>query len=182
MPISEGTYERVALEDPENQWELVRGQLRPKPLMTAEHNQIGRMLTILLGMQLDLRQYIVGANAARLRISNGNHYVPDVCVIPMQMWQRLHERPGTFEVYDDPMPLVVEIWSPSTGAYDVQTKLAEYQLRFDTEIWRIHPYDRTLTAYRLQSDGGYRETIHTGGSISPTALPGVTIDIERLWS
>ena len=29
------------------------------------------------------------------------------------------ERAGRLEVYDDPMPLVVEVWSPSTGDYDV---------------------------------------------------------------
>ena len=74
-----------------------------------------------------------------------------------------------------------EIWSPSTGRYDIQTKLAEYQRRGDIEIWRIHPYERTLTAWRLQPDGSYSETVYRGGVIQPVALPGVTIDIDRLF-
>jgi hypothetical protein len=38
MPVSEQTYERVALEDPGGAWELACGQLRSKPAMTIEHN------------------------------------------------------------------------------------------------------------------------------------------------
>jgi hypothetical protein len=40
MSISEATYERVALEDPAGQWELVRGRLRSKPAMTTERNSV----------------------------------------------------------------------------------------------------------------------------------------------
>ena len=40
MPISDATYERVALEDADEVWELVCGRLRSKPGMTAEHNNV----------------------------------------------------------------------------------------------------------------------------------------------
>ena len=85
------------------------------------------------------------------------------------------------EVYDQPLPLVVEVWSRSTGDYDVEEKLAVYQQRGDLEIWRIHPYERTLTAWRRQPDGSYDETIHREGVVSPTALPGVEIDLAALF-
>jgi Uma2 family endonuclease len=52
------------------------------------------------------------------------------------------------EIYDEPLPLVAEVWSPSTGGYDVLAKLPEYRRRGDTEIWLLHPYERTLTAWR----------------------------------
>lgn len=51
----------------------------------------------------------------------------------------------------------------------------------DLEIWRIHPLDRTLTAWRRQEDGTYREADHAGGTIQPMTLPGVTIDLDRLF-
>ena len=181
MPVSAETYERVAQEDPDGKWELVCGRLRRKPIMTVEHNQVQRILTRLLGLQLDPREYAVDMDATRLRISTGLYYVPDVCVIPMALIRRLRERRGTFEVYDDPMPLVVEVWSPSTGEYDVEQKLREYQLRGDREIWRIHPYERTLTAWRLQPDGTYTETLYTGGTVHPVALPNVTITLADLF-
>ena len=80
------------------------------------------------------------------------------------------------------MPLVVEVWSPSTGDYDVETKLQEYQRRGDLEIWRIHPYEQTLTAWRRQPDGSYTETLYRGGRVQPVALPNVTIDLDDLFA
>ncbi len=181
MPISAETYERVALEDPDGKWELVCGRLRRKPIMTTEHGQAGRNLVRLLVSQLDHRDYAVDKDGARLRISTGTYYIPDLCVIPLTLVRRLLERSGTFEVYDDPMPLVAEIWSPSTGDYDVEEKLREYQLRRDHEIWLIHPYKRTLTAWRLQPDGSYTETVYTSGVVRAVALSGVTITLSDLF-
>jgi Uma2 family endonuclease len=78
---------------------------------------------------------------------------------------------------------VVEVWSPTTGNYDLETKLGEYQRRGDREIWLIHPYDRTLTTWRRQPDGSYAESHHDhGGTVQPTALPGVTIDLDALFA
>ena len=131
--------------------------------------------------QLDLQDFTVGINSGRLRTSVGNYYVPDVVVIPMPYVRRLMERPGTFEVYDEPMPLVVEVWSRSTGGYVVEEKRAEYRRRGDQEIWRIHPYERTLVAWRRQPDGTYAETLFTEGTIQPIALPGVTNALAALF-
>ncbi|MGI8551566.1 MAG: Uma2 family endonuclease [Dehalococcoidia bacterium] len=182
MPVSEATYERVALEDPEGHWELVFGRLRSKPGMTLEHNEVMRILARLLSSQLDAGEYSVDAAATRLRISTGTYYVPDVCVIPRAvLLRRRQDMPRRLEVYSEPMPLVVEVWSPSTGEYDVETKLREYQCRGDLEIWRIHPYERTLTAWRRRPDGSYSETLYQGGAVQPVALPDVTIELERLF-
>jgi Uma2 family endonuclease len=181
MTTSAAEYERIALQDPSAKWELVCGRLRRKPVMTTEHQDAARTLAILLGRQLDLKDYTVGTDSVRLRISTGTYYVPDVCVVPRAYVRRLKTQPGTFEVYEDPVPLVVEVWSPSTGDYDVEDKLREYQLRGDVEIWRLHPYERTLTAWRRQPDGTYVETVITSGAVDPVALPGVTIELVSLF-
>jgi Uma2 family endonuclease len=181
MPVSEATCERVALEDPGGGWELVCGRLRSKPAMTTEHNDVIDALDHEFQRQLDRTEYLIRSNTGRLRISTGTYYVPDLFVLPRTLQRRLRQRPGTFEVYDEPMPQVVEVWSPSTGDYDVEEKLREYQRRGDIEIWRIHPYERTLTAWRRQPDGAYAETAYLGGSVEPVALPGVTIELERLF-
>jgi Uma2 family endonuclease len=182
MPISEATYEQVALEDPEGQWELVCGRLRSKPGMTTEHAHVIRDLDRSLWLQLDANAHIVSAGTARLRISTGTYYIPDLCIIPREYErQKLREMPGRLEVYDEPMPLVVEVWSPSTGDYDVEEKLREYQRRRDLEIWRIHPYERTLIDWRLQSEGSYGETLRHGGSVQLAALPNVSIDLDALF-
>lgn len=181
MPVSEETYQRVALEDTDATWELVCGRLREKPLTTAEHNQSARVLAMLLSRQLDIREYTVGTDSARLRNSTGSYFVPNLCVVPMRLVRRLKETPRTFEVYDDPKPVVVEVWSPSTGRYDIDEKLREYKQRGDLEIWRIHPYERTLIAWRRQADGGYAEAVYTSGIVPVASLPGVSIDLDRLF-
>src|SRR6266516_3756825 len=182
MPIKEATYELVALEDPEGQWELVCGRLRSKPGITTEHGHVMRALDHYLQIQLDYREYMVSVNFARLQISTGTYYIPDLCVIPRELeQQRLQEAPHRLEIYDEPLPLVVEVWSPSTGDYDVEQKLREYQRRGDLEIWRLHPYERTLTAWGRQPDGGYEQTLYRGGGVQPVALPSVTIELKRLF-
>ena len=75
---------------------------------------------------------------------------------------------------------MVEVWSPSTGAYDVETKLQGYRERGDAEIWFIHPYERTLTAWRRQPDGSYAEETYRGGLVPVASLPGVVIDFDAL--
>lgn len=180
MPVSEATYRQVAMEDPEGRWELVCGRLRPKPIMTTEHGEVDRKLLRRLILQLDEDEFTVGDNI-RQRVSTGSYYVPDVCVVPRAMVRRLRERPGSFEVYEEPLPLVGEIWSASTGDYDVEEKFPEYKRRGDLEIWRIHPYERTLTAWRRQPDGGYGESVHRGGVFRPAFLPGVAIDLDTLY-
>jgi hypothetical protein len=38
-----------------------------------------------------------------------------------------------------------------------------------------------LTSWQQQPDGSYQETVYRGGTITPVALPGVTIDLEALF-
>jgi Uma2 family endonuclease len=180
MPVSEATYRRVALEDTDDSWELACGRLRKKPLMTTEHQEMARGILYPLIQQLDLREFVVSEHV-KVRTSTGSYYIPDVTVVPRAQTRRLLEEPGTFEVYDDPVPLVVEVWSPSTGDYDVDDKFPEYRRRGDLEIWRLHPYDRTLTVWIRRKDGGYDERILLGGNVSPVHLPAVTINLDVLF-
>lgn len=182
MSVSEQTYRQLALEDPHGHWELHCGRLRQKPNMTVEHNYIMTRLFRFLIQQLDESQFDVRSNSGRVRRSAENYYIPDVYVVPMDLIGPLRQRRDTLEAYDVPLPLVVEVSSPSTGDYDVHTKLPEYQRRGDLEIWRVHPYDHALTAWRRQPDGSYLEMGHTGGGVRPVALPGVAIDLDALFT
>ena len=183
MPITYETFERVALEDESGHWELVCGQLRQKPPMTQEHNDAIEGLHAQLLPQLDRSSFRIRTENARLRISATATYQPDLFVLPNR-YRRVRKEPGEsgLETYVEPMPLVVEVWSPSTGSYDVMTKLPEYQRRGDAEIWLIHPYQRWLRSWRRQADGTYLELTFTGDAvIEPVALPGVRIALARLF-
>lgn len=180
MPVSERTFLQLALEEP-GQWELHCGNLRRKPSMTYEHNAVAFEPAFRLRQQLDRSQFEVRVGMGHVRRSAENYYIPDVFVIPKQLTRPLRGRRNVLEAYDGPLPLVVEVWSPSTGDYDVDSKLPEYRRRGDLEIWRIRPFDRTLTAWRRQPDGGYAESHHTGGPVRPGALPSLTIDLDTLF-
>lgn len=181
MPVSEETYQRVALEDADTKWELHCGRLVEKPPMTTEHNDDIEELFRQLAAQLPRHEYAIRTDTGKLRPVPGSIYVPDLFVIPRASVRRLRENPGTFEVYSEPVLLVVEVWSPSTGQYDVDTKIPEYRRRGDLEIWRVHPYERTITSWRRQPDGTYTMEVFTGGIIRPVALPDVVIDLDTLF-
>ena len=181
MAVSYATYERVALEDDGAIWELVCGRLREKPGMTQDHNRRSSRLMAQLVHQLDELTFEVRMNAPSLKVSSGTYFVPDIVVIPADM-PSAGARDTSLEMYERPVPFVAEVWSPSTGDYDVETKLAQYQERGDLEIWRVHPIDREVTVWRRQPDGSYRESRYASGSVPVESLPGVDIHLGRLFS
>ena len=178
--VTQATYTAVSLEDPNHQWELFNGELREKPAMSFAHNEIMSELGFRLRSQLDRGAFVVRINAGRVARSDRNYFIPDVMVVPADLAARLRQDATSLEIYDEPLPLVVEVWSPSTGFYDVDDKLPEYQARGDLEIWRLHPHERTLTAWRRRSDGGYDESFQKGGVVHPVGLPNVTVDLDEL--
>ena len=176
--VSAEEYERIALAEPDRRWELWDGQLVEKPAMSVGHDWAQSELVYQLRSQLDPKVYWVQF-AAKAKRDERHFYIPDVCVVPFSYVGLDRAR---FNSYAQPLPLVVEVWSPSTGDYDIDVKLAEYQRRGDQEIWRLHPLDRTLTAWRRQPDGTYAETTVHGGKISPVAFPHVTVDLDALFA
>jgi Uma2 family endonuclease len=177
--ISEEAYQKFVLSSVDGSWELHEGRLVEKPAMTFRHGQIPMLLGHFLLSQLDRDAYAV-VSELRVRKSSATIFMPDLMVVPTAYSKEIRDRP-VLAIFSDPLPLVVEVWSPSTGDYDVDAKVPVYQQRGDLEIWRIHPYERTLTSWQGQPDGSYQETIHRGGIVKPVALPDVAIDLETLF-
>lgn len=178
--VSEAEYERIVMGEPVENWELHDGRLVEKPPMTWNHDEVAMTLAALLFSQLDRRQYRVRAEG-RVRRTPGWIFRPDVAVVPTSYGDEFRDRHDRLAIFAGPLPLVVEVWSPSTGGYDVDAKLPIYQQRGDLEIWRIHPFERTITSWRRQPDGSYNETTCRDGIIEPVALPGVSIDLAVLF-
>ncbi len=51
----------------------------------------------------------------RMRFADETYYIPDICVVPAEYSLPLRDRQDVLEAYDQPLPLVVEVWSPLTG-------------------------------------------------------------------
>jgi Uma2 family endonuclease len=179
--VSEQEYQNFVRSHPDGLWELHDGQLVRKPGMSFEHGEIAVMLAHSLLLQLDRSLFRVRLNDGRVRRPSDTVFIPDVMVFPTRDAAEFRGRPGTLPTFAEPLPLVVEVWSPSTGSYDVDAKIPISKRRGDLEIWRIHPYERTLTRWVRQPDGSYAELVHRGGLISPMALPSVTIDLDVLF-
>jgi Uma2 family endonuclease len=183
MIVSAQSYEQLALERPDERWELIDGELRKKPAMTFAHT--ATIWTVFRGLwsQIDADLYTVDMGQLRLRVPSGSYVIPDVCVLPTDAVRRvIARRPRELAVFDDPVPLVVEVWSPSTGEYDVTAKLRYYQQRRDAEIWLAHPYERWVRVWRQQPAGSYSETLYRAGEITPAALPGVAVEVAALFA
>jgi Uma2 family endonuclease len=179
--VSQSTYQTLSLEDQDNQWELRDGRLVEKPSMSFAHNEIMAELGFMLRSQLAHADFMVRVNAGRLRRGERTYYIPDVMVIPRNTTIANRPEPASIEIYDQPLPFVAEVWSPSTGDYDIDDKIPGYQARGDLEIWRLHPYERTLTVWRRRDDGGYDESMQKGGVADLVGLPKVTVDLDRLF-
>jgi Uma2 family endonuclease len=177
--LTEMEYEQIVLAEPLERWELIDGRLREKPGMSWDHGRIVSELIFHLRGQLDPLQHQV-LTETRVRRAVGTIFLPDVMVVPTEYGRDFAGRPN-LAIFSQPLPFVVEIWSPSTGDYDVDTKIPEYQQRGDLEIWRVHPYQKTLTIWRKQSDSTYDETRHNRGEIMLHALPGVTLSLDDLF-
>ena len=103
--------------------------------MTAGHGRAMQRLLAQLYAQLDPSSYVIRTQHARLRVSSETYYIPDIVVIPAQVEAALPDR--ELDAYPEPLPLIIEIWSPSTGDYDDNEKFPGYQRRGDLEIWRV---------------------------------------------
>lgn len=181
MVATQLDFEQFALDHPEGRWELHRGQVREKPPMAHGHNRAQRRLMYQLIRQLDENDFVVSVEAGHVARTTTSYYIPDLFVIPADQLAAYEGRPRVLEVFREPLPLVVEVWSPSTGPYDIDEKLPEHIARGDRAIWRLHPFARTLKAWRRREDGGYDVVEFTGGTVALHALPGVTINLDALF-
>ena len=178
--ISEQEYRELALSDEGHLVELWDGVPREKPLMSMKHDDVSAYLAAALISQLDRSEYRVNVNGGKTRLSPRTYYIPDVVVIPAAYLTPFEHDPRAFNAFAEPLALVVEVWSRSTGRYDFATKLRGYRERGDEEIWFIHPYERTLTAWRRQPEESYIEEIYRGGLVPSASLLGVVIDLDAL--
>jgi Uma2 family endonuclease len=179
MAVSVETFERLALEEP-NRWELHCGRLVRRPDMTMPHNDLSMRLAMLLANQLDQKRFRLRSQSGHVTRPTESYFIPDVSVLPVELTDRFRGR-RVLEKYADALPFVAEVWSPSTGDYDVAEKLAEYRRRGDREVWLVHPFERTVTAWRRQTDGAYRESVYTTGRIPVESLPGIAVEFDDLF-
>ena len=101
--------------------------------MSAQHGDLMFELGHLLRLQLARSEFRIRTGHGRTRIAR-TYFVPDLIIIPARLDHIIRGEPDALDAYFDPLPLVVEIWSPSTGGYDIDTKVQEYKRRRDLKF------------------------------------------------
>ena len=186
MPIGERLFLQVALADHNAGWELLRGELRRKPGATFGCSHTIHEIGFALMRQFEWHEWHSRINAGYLRVSDETYYRPDGFVIPANLVGYGLDR-DELEHYAIPMPLVIEVWPRYRQEYvyehygEPMRRIRDYQQRGDEEIWLVHSYTHRLTAWRHRSDNGYTKAVFSGGTVQPTALPNVAIDLDRLF-
>ena len=186
MPIGEDLYHRVAPAETDETWDLHEGWLRYKPGGSFGHGELLRQVMYRLMDRLDRDEWHLRCNAGRLAFGRNTYLVPGLFVFPADYLEAAVATHGweALEVYREPVPFVVEAWEPPSEwfGYDGDRKLPIYRQRGDREIWRLHPYERTLHGWRRQPDGSYEEFVMIHGVVALHALPGVSIDLYALFA
>jgi len=143
--LSEQQYHQLGMDDPESRWELIDSEPVCSPAMPSKHEDITAYLGVYLAQQLDRRAYCVRIAGSRVRYSESNYFISDVFVTPASLVLPQEDVIAP-EAFREPLPLVVDVWSPSTGRRDLELKLQRYHERGHAEICFDHPFERTLTA------------------------------------
>ena len=80
------------------------------------------------------------------------------------------------------MLLIVEV-ADTTLRYDREIKILLYARHGIPEVWLINVEGRTLTVFETPADGRYRDERHAEPVhiLAPKALPGVEVDLSRLF-
>lgn len=130
---------------------------------------------------IGLERWMVRIDSGRLSCVDETSCIFDLFTAPSGVPNQDWERFEILRSYGESTLLVINVWSPLTGSYDVEKNQPEYRLRRNLEILRIHPFGRTLFTRRRQWNGHHAEPHHRDGTIEPAAVPGVRIDLDELF-
>lgn len=164
-------------------YELIDGEaflMAPAPLI--EHQEVAGEVFRQLANQLDgkpCRPYIAPVDVRLPRNEEADEAIdtvvqPDVLVVcdPARI-----DRRGVRGAPD----WLLEVLSPSTAAHDQIAKRRTYERAGVREYWLVHPGDRTLTVYVLESGQYGRPEIYELKDETPICvLPGVSIAWDAL--
>lgn len=174
--------EEIVLAHPGAKVEMFNGEVREKQTMTIPHNLAQVRLVRELVPQLNFDRFDLRIDNVRLARTDSTFFIPDVCIIPSPGNQAIREAIAGLEMVREPCLFGAEIWSPTTGSFDLAQKVPEYMAREDREIWLLHPYDLTVTSWVRQPNGQYLQSIYQGGQVELVSIPGIVVDLAVIFA
>ena len=140
--------------------ELINGKLVAMSPAATNHNRIAGNIFAMFHQYLKGKQCVPFGDGEKVFLTDTDHYVPDFMIV----CDRNKIKPDGVHGTPD---LVMEILSPSTGAYDKGRKKRVYEACGVPEYWIISPESQTVDVYLLE-DG--RFTLDNSYSVYPDYL------------
>lgn len=165
----------VGILDPEARVELIDGDIIDMAPPGSPHAATVHLLTEAFVRAVEGRATVLAQNPVRL--SDFSEPQPDLALL----WRRddfYRERhPQAADVL-----LIVEI-AASSLRFDRDTKQPLYARHGIPELWLADLGGRRLTRYRAPQHGAYTlvDEPELGTALEVTALPGVVVDLRRLF-
>lgn len=113
-------------------------------------------MTVVNGICEQACRELARTDEGRVRVSERNDVIPDVAGVPAAFTAPFEHDPRALNALAEPLPLVVDGWPRTPARFANAVEPQTYRERGDEEIWSIHPYERTLTAWRRQPEGRSR--------------------------
>lgn len=135
-----------AMPDDGNRYELIDGMLFVSPAPLIRHQKMLMQLAVRLDAACPEGLHVLPAPLS-FRPSDSTELQPDVLVA--------REKDFTEKLLPVAPLLAVEVLSPSTTLYDLNTKKAVYERLGVASYWVLDPKEPALVAFELDGDGRY---------------------------
>ena len=170
--------EYFALGETRERYELVDGLVLMSPSPTPQHQNLIGLIYRLIAAYLDDNPIGQVFLVLDVHLGTGPRggdlvYRPDVMFLSREKAARVGDR-----VAETP-DLIVEVVSPSSRRFDLETKKADYERAGVAEYWIIDPERGAMTFYRLES-GRYGEIKPETDTLNSTVLEGFILDLRRV--
>jgi len=149
-------------------------------MASPENTDSNRLFVWLLGLISDFVDHfelgeVFGSRVA-FRLDEDNGPEPDIAFVNRDQLHRVHRGH-----VDGPANLAIEIVSPESVERDYGKKRKLYEKFGFDEYWIIDEELETVTLYRLDPHGKYREVRQRKGQLHSQALRGFWLRPEWLW-
>lgn len=171
------TYAEYALlPDDGRRHEVIQGDHYVNPAPSLYHQDVSRRIQFQLYRQIEEPERGLVYNApVDLQLSDTDIVQPDLVVV---LKSRRHIlTPQKIKGTPD---LVLEILSPSNPSHDTVLKRALYERSGVPEYWVVDPTEHQVERLVL-ADGRYGPGERAGDALPFGGLPGVTVDLTRVW-
>lgn len=172
------TFEEYrALPDDGPRYELINGELFMSPAPKRLHQFMsGRLFKAIDDHVMDHELGLTMYAPFDVKLSGHTAVQPDLLFFSTSNQDAMSDDYAT-----GAPDLAIEVLSPSNQRVDLVLKRALYADNGVREYWIVDPYKRTISVNVLHGDR-FIETTHTGGEVEFATLPGLSIDMERLFT